>query len=52
MFRSISTFPNWSDIKDTLKEIADKKFTAEELVKKILIFKSYSHMARMKNSEK
>lgn len=52
MFKPIVTFPNWSSIKETLKDIADKKFTAEELVRKILLFKSYSHMARMKNTEK
>jgi len=50
MFRPISTFPNWQDIKNTLKDIAATKFTAGELVQKILLFKTYSHMARMKNT--
>ena len=35
-----------------LVDMAAKKFEPQDLVKNILIFKSYSHMARLKNAEK
>jgi hypothetical protein len=52
MFRAISSFPNWTEIKATLSDIALKKFTTAELVNKIVLFKTYSHMARQKDGEK
>ena len=50
MWKNLNTFPNWDDIKKVLVDMAAQKYNSEELVKNILIFKSFSHMARLKHA--
>ena len=52
MWKNLNTFPNWDEIKKVLVDMAAQKYNSEELVKNILIFKSFSHMARLKHAEK